>query len=232
MDDIKLSACLQVVSWIITIWIFGSLTIFLLARVLGGEVSQDWAYVFVYVFVSSLPGSIFVFSLFSPNKYVFRCMLCIFFVGVALTNLIWATTDPISALTDPISALKHLSRALTDLRWPLAHLISALTELLPCLAETTRQITGRPSFLLVCHKCQFRNVFLWIFSVILSRQVTSESSDLWWKLKGSSVAWLCSLLSRSPSVRSLVWLDIPFFPLYLSRLSSWWSVNLTSFQRW
>lgn len=30
---------LQVVSWIITIWIFGSLTIFLLARVLGGEVS-------------------------------------------------------------------------------------------------------------------------------------------------------------------------------------------------
>ncbi|XP_061914974.1 protein YIPF4 isoform X1 [Entelurus aequoreus] len=29
----------EVVSWIITIWIFGSLTIFLLARVLGGEVS-------------------------------------------------------------------------------------------------------------------------------------------------------------------------------------------------
>ncbi|XP_045898476.1 protein YIPF4-like, partial [Micropterus dolomieu] len=29
----------HVVSWIITIWIFGSLTIFLLARVLGGEVS-------------------------------------------------------------------------------------------------------------------------------------------------------------------------------------------------
>uniref|UniRef100_A0AAX7TYV5 Protein YIPF n=1 Tax=Astatotilapia calliptera TaxID=8154 RepID=A0AAX7TYV5_ASTCA len=29
----------NVVSWIITIWIFGSLTIFLLARVLGGEVS-------------------------------------------------------------------------------------------------------------------------------------------------------------------------------------------------
>ncbi|XP_065256873.1 protein YIPF4 isoform X2 [Emys orbicularis] len=29
----------QVVSWIITIWIFGSLTIFLLARVLGGEVA-------------------------------------------------------------------------------------------------------------------------------------------------------------------------------------------------
>lgn len=28
----------QVVSWILTIWIFGSLTIFLLARVLGGEV--------------------------------------------------------------------------------------------------------------------------------------------------------------------------------------------------
>lgn len=31
---------LQVVSWIITIWIFGSLTIFLLARVLGGEVGM------------------------------------------------------------------------------------------------------------------------------------------------------------------------------------------------
>jgi hypothetical protein len=30
---------LKVVSWIITIWIFGSLTIFLLARVLGGEVA-------------------------------------------------------------------------------------------------------------------------------------------------------------------------------------------------
>ncbi|XP_072314752.1 protein YIPF4-like [Eucyclogobius newberryi] len=29
----------RVVSWIITIWIFGSLIIFLLARVLGGEVS-------------------------------------------------------------------------------------------------------------------------------------------------------------------------------------------------
>lgn len=39
--DIKLSSRLQVVSWIITIWIVGSLTIFLLARVLGGEVSQD-----------------------------------------------------------------------------------------------------------------------------------------------------------------------------------------------
>lgn len=33
--------CVQVVSWIITIWIFGSLTIFLLARVLGGEVSFE-----------------------------------------------------------------------------------------------------------------------------------------------------------------------------------------------
>ncbi|CAG6018168.1 unnamed protein product [Menidia menidia] len=33
--------CEQVVSWIITIWIFGSLTIFLLARVLGGEVSGE-----------------------------------------------------------------------------------------------------------------------------------------------------------------------------------------------
>lgn len=31
----------QVVSWIVTIWIFGSLTIFLLARVLGGEVSVN-----------------------------------------------------------------------------------------------------------------------------------------------------------------------------------------------
>ncbi|CAL8361909.1 unnamed protein product [Boreogadus saida] len=29
----------RVVSWIITIWIFGSLTVFILARVLGGEVS-------------------------------------------------------------------------------------------------------------------------------------------------------------------------------------------------
>jgi len=28
----------RVVSWIITIWIFGSLGIFILARVLGGEV--------------------------------------------------------------------------------------------------------------------------------------------------------------------------------------------------
>ncbi|AWP14463.1 Protein YIPF [Scophthalmus maximus] len=32
---------ISVVSWIITIWILGSLTIFLLARVLGGEVSYD-----------------------------------------------------------------------------------------------------------------------------------------------------------------------------------------------
>lgn len=31
---------MQVVSWIITIWIFGSLLLFVLARVLGGEVSH------------------------------------------------------------------------------------------------------------------------------------------------------------------------------------------------
>ena len=31
--------CVQVVSWIVTMWVFGSLLIFLLARVLGGEVS-------------------------------------------------------------------------------------------------------------------------------------------------------------------------------------------------
>ncbi|CAJ0917185.1 unnamed protein product, partial [Ranitomeya imitator] len=36
---ISLYGQFRVVSWIITIWIFGSLTIFLLARVLGGEVS-------------------------------------------------------------------------------------------------------------------------------------------------------------------------------------------------
>ncbi|XP_012507876.1 PREDICTED: protein YIPF4 [Propithecus coquereli] len=35
---ISLYGQFRVVSWIITIWIFGSLTIFLLARVLGGEV--------------------------------------------------------------------------------------------------------------------------------------------------------------------------------------------------
>nr|XP_036865191.1 protein YIPF4 [Manis javanica] len=37
---ISLYGQFRVVSWIITIWIFGSLTIFLLARVLGGEVSS------------------------------------------------------------------------------------------------------------------------------------------------------------------------------------------------
>lgn len=36
---ISLYGQFRVVSWIITIWIFGSLTIFLLARVLGGEVA-------------------------------------------------------------------------------------------------------------------------------------------------------------------------------------------------
>ncbi|XP_053793473.1 protein YIPF4 isoform X1 [Vidua macroura] len=36
---ISLYGQFKVVSWIITIWIFGSLTIFLLARVLGGEVA-------------------------------------------------------------------------------------------------------------------------------------------------------------------------------------------------
>lgn len=38
MSSFDLSIVLQVVSWIITIWIFGSLGIFILARVLGGEV--------------------------------------------------------------------------------------------------------------------------------------------------------------------------------------------------
>lgn len=33
--------CPQVVSWIITIWVFGSLLIFVLARVLGGEVRES-----------------------------------------------------------------------------------------------------------------------------------------------------------------------------------------------
>lgn len=39
--SINCSFHFKVVSWIITIWIFGSLTIFLLARVLGGEVSTS-----------------------------------------------------------------------------------------------------------------------------------------------------------------------------------------------
>lgn len=33
----------QVVSWIVTIWIFGSLILFVLARVLGGEVSSHYS---------------------------------------------------------------------------------------------------------------------------------------------------------------------------------------------
>ncbi|XP_015421819.1 PREDICTED: protein YIPF4 isoform X4 [Myotis davidii] len=39
---ISLYGQFRVVSWIITIWIFGSLTIFLLARVLGGEPLYFW----------------------------------------------------------------------------------------------------------------------------------------------------------------------------------------------
>ena len=38
---------LQVVSWIVTIWIFGSLLLFVLARVLGGEVGTflpEWRF--------------------------------------------------------------------------------------------------------------------------------------------------------------------------------------------
>ena len=37
---------LQVVSWVISIWIFGSMFIFMLARVLGGDVCYHRAKVF------------------------------------------------------------------------------------------------------------------------------------------------------------------------------------------
>ena len=40
LSDIISCIIMQVVSWIITIWIFGSLLIFVLARVLGGEVHK------------------------------------------------------------------------------------------------------------------------------------------------------------------------------------------------
>ena len=40
LSDIIYCIIMQVVSWIITIWIFGSLLIFVLARVLGGEVHK------------------------------------------------------------------------------------------------------------------------------------------------------------------------------------------------
>ena len=43
IDTLKVKTLfLQVVSWIITIWICGSLIIFMLARVLGGEVRPSY----------------------------------------------------------------------------------------------------------------------------------------------------------------------------------------------
>ncbi|PIO32650.1 hypothetical protein AB205_0189360, partial [Aquarana catesbeiana] len=54
---ISLYGQFRVVSWIITIWIFGSLTIFLLARVLGGDLfGVFWA---AYSAASLLAGEEF-----------------------------------------------------------------------------------------------------------------------------------------------------------------------------
>ena len=109
--DVKLSACLQVVSWIITIWIFGSLTIFLLARVLGGEVSGDEASrVSVCVCGGSLLCHVCVES--GPNCEIYLKWSALCMVGIQtktlpevhhgfsvyLRDLIWALLDLIWSL--------------------------------------------------------------------------------------------------------------------------------------
>ena len=55
---------LRVVSWIITIWIFGSFLIFVIARVLGGEVTYSQIIVSIYLSIFTILIQFFyIFSL-------------------------------------------------------------------------------------------------------------------------------------------------------------------------
>ncbi|XP_053377460.1 protein YIPF4-like isoform X1 [Mercenaria mercenaria] len=60
----------RVVSWIITIWIFGSLIIFMLARVLGGEVSYSQCLGVVGYSVLPLVITALILPLFKAFHYV------------------------------------------------------------------------------------------------------------------------------------------------------------------
>jgi len=88
------------VSWILTIWIFGSLLVFLLTRVLGGEVLQTCCFIF-YILYSSLCGECVIYSLlWSPygiGRPLYFCpVICSFFFPCL-----------ISAITDWMSAILH-----------------------------------------------------------------------------------------------------------------------------
>lgn len=101
---------LQVVSWIITIWIFGSLTIFLLARVLGGEVSA--------ADTSSSASA-------SQNKsdttqtwkmYVAKCKNLFFLSSLLFFGAGFLRTGSRSDWIFPSSAHRYITSALSDWR--------------------------------------------------------------------------------------------------------------------
>lgn len=73
----------NVVSWIVTMWIFGSLVIFLLARVLGGEVSYSQCLGVVGYSVLPLVITATTLPLLNPFVYISVC--------VKLMGVMWAT---------------------------------------------------------------------------------------------------------------------------------------------
>ncbi|XP_032803627.1 protein YIPF4 [Petromyzon marinus] len=91
----------RVVSWIITIWIFGSLTIFLLARVLGGEVS--YGQVLGVIGYSLLPLVVIVPMLLVVTSFDFLSVL------VKLFGVFWSAYSAASLLVgDEFKAKKPL----------------------------------------------------------------------------------------------------------------------------
>lgn len=73
----------NVVSWIVTMWIFGSLVIFLLARVLGGEVSYSQCLGVIGYSVLPLVITATILPLLYSLVYISVC--------VKLMGVIWAT---------------------------------------------------------------------------------------------------------------------------------------------
>ncbi|EDV24062.1 uncharacterized protein TRIADDRAFT_26225 [Trichoplax adhaerens] len=91
---------LQVISWIITVWIIGSLVIFLLARVLGGEVNYSTCLGIIGYSLLPLAVTATVIPVVRFSRYLT--------LAVEVLGVIWASYSAGSLLVDEDLSKKRL----------------------------------------------------------------------------------------------------------------------------
>jgi hypothetical protein len=69
----------QVVSWVLTIWLLGSFLVFILARVLGAEVTYSQSLGVIGYSILPLTLSVAMLYFFSPTWFLYTLKVCTYF---------------------------------------------------------------------------------------------------------------------------------------------------------